>query len=198
MSKCRMGKNFIFAFALSIAGAAAASAQTATPAPEDNARFGFGFGFNTYMASDSRFSGTGTMFLLSFRLTDDFVISLMREEFRLNGSGTTAAGKKKDVDVDCSITGIRLIRRVTKVLNVGLDLGSVNYSNGLNGNSIMGGFIASFTALESRDKLFNTKLDIDLGYRFINARNADVFDNPSNIVKDLSSVILGLNFKLFF
>jgi opacity protein-like surface antigen len=193
-----MGKTFIFAFALSLAGAAVASAQTASPPPEDNTRFGFGFGFNAYMASDSRFSGTGNMFLLSFRLTDDFVISLMREEFRLNGSGTTAAGAKKDVDVDCSITGIRLIRRVTKFLNVGLDLGSVNYSNGLNGNSIMGGFIASFTALESRDKLVNTKLDIDLGYRFINTENADVFENPSNIVKDLSSVILGLNFKMFF
>lgn len=198
MSKRRMGKTFIFAFALSLAGAAAASAQTASPPPEDNTRFGFGFGFNAYMASDSRFSGTGNMFLLSFRMADDFTISLMREEFRLNGSGTTKAGVKRDVDVDCSITGIRLMRRVTKVLNVGLDLGSVNYSNGMNGNSIMGGFIASFTALESRDKLVNSKLDIDLGYRFINTENADVFDNPSNIVKDLSSVILGLNFKVFF
>lgn len=197
MKISRLVGSVILCIGMVLAFAVPGSAQTSPP-PEDNTRFGFGFGFNAYMASDSRFSGTGNMFLLSFRLNDDFVISLLREEFRLNGSGTTAAGAKKDVDVDCSITGLRLIRRVTKFLNVGLDLGSVNYSNGMNGNSIMGGFIASFTALESRDKLINTKLDIDMGYRFINTKNADVFEDPSNIVKDLSSFILGLNFKVFF
>jgi len=197
MTQFKMARGLLFAIVIGLA-VSGAYAQTAPPPQEDNTRFGFGFGFNAYMTSDSRFSGTGNMFLLCFRLTDDFYISLMREEFRLNGSGTTSTGARKDVDVDCSITGMRLVRRVTRVLNVGIDLGSVNYSNALNGNSIMGGFIASFTALESRDKLFNTKLDIDLGYRFINTQNADVFGNASNIVKDLSSVILGLNFKLFF
>jgi hypothetical protein len=166
--------------------------------PADERRFGFGFGFNAYLPSDSRFSGQGNMFLLTFKLSEDFNISLLREEFKLNGSGNSTANVKKDVDMDCNLTGLRILRRISRVLNIGIEIGSAEYSNAMAGNTFLAGFIASFTVIQGRDKVFDTKLDIDLGYRMINTNNVDLFNNPTNLVKELSGFMLGLNFKVFF
>jgi len=165
---------------------------------QDAKRFGFGFGFNIYRGMDSRFSGNGNIFLLTFKLSEDFDISLLREEFKMNGSGAPAGGGKIDVDVNCSVTGLRVMRRVTDYLHIGIDIGNASYSNGFADSSLIAGFLATVTALQSRDKLFLTKLDIDLGYRILNTDKKDVFNNPSSLVTDLDSFTIGMSFKILF
>ena len=167
-------------------------------AQEDLKRFGFGFGFNIYKPMDSRFSGNGNLFLLTFRLSEDFDVSLLREEFKLNGSGVPSTGGKIEVDVNAAITGLRITRRISNILRIGIDIGNVSYSNGITDSSLMAGLIATITTLESRDKLFNSRLDIDLGYRLLNTTNANVFNNPNNLVTDLDSFSIGVNFRILF
>jgi hypothetical protein len=165
---------------------------------QDAKRFGFGFGFNIYRGMDSRFSGNGNIFLLTFKLSEDFDISLLREEFKMNGSGAPAGGGKIDVDVNCSVTGIRVMRRVANYLHIGIDIGNASYSNGFADSSLMAGFLATITTLQSQDKFFHTKLDIDLGYRLLNTDNKDVFNNPSSLVTNLDSFTIGMSFKVLF
>jgi hypothetical protein len=167
-------------------------------AQEDLKRFGFGFGFNLYKPMDSRFSGNGNLFLLTFRLSEDFDVSLLREEFKLNGSGVSSTGGTIEVDVDAAVTGLRITRRISNILRIGIDLGNVTYSHGMTDSSLMAGLVATITTLESHDKLFNSRLDIDLGYRLLNTNNANVFNNPNNMVTDLDSFTIGLNFKILF
>jgi opacity protein-like surface antigen len=161
-------------------------------------RFGFGFGLNYYQGMDSRFNGNSNLFLLTFKLSDQFYISILREEMRMNGSGKSSKDIKKDLDVDCSIVGLRLQRRISKLLSIGIDLGNASYSNGFSDNAFMAGIVATVTAFQTDDQLFLTKLDIDLGYRILNTDNTDLFDNPNNLVKDFDSFTIGLNFKILF
>jgi opacity protein-like surface antigen len=161
-------------------------------------RFGFGFGLNYYQAMDSRFNGNGNLFLLTFKLSDQFNISILREEFKMNASGMSSTGVKKDFDVDCTIVGLRLQRRISNFLSIGIDLGNAGYSNGFSDNALMAGIVATITALQTQETLFLTKLDIDLGYRILNTDNKDLFDNPNNLVRDFDSFIIGLNFKILF
>jgi len=165
---------------------------------QESKRFGFGFGFNIYRNMDSRFSGNGNLFLLTFKLSEDFDISLLREEFKMNGSGVPSTGGKLDVDVHCAITGIRVMRRISNFLHIGIDLGNATYSNAIEDSSLMAGFIATMTAIQSQDKLFHTKLDFDIGYRILNTNKANVFNNPNSPVTDLDSFVLGMNFKVLF
>jgi hypothetical protein len=167
-------------------------------AEDDLKRFGFGFGFNFYRPMDSRFSGNGNLFLLTFRLSEVFDVSLLREEFRMNGSGVASTGGTVTANVDGAVTGLRITRRISNILHIGIDLGSVSYTRGIEDSSLMAGLVATITALESRDKLFNSRLDIDLGYRIFNLAHADVFNNPNNLVTGLDSFSLGMNFKIIF
>jgi hypothetical protein len=167
-----------------------------SPAPEK--RFGFGFGLNYYQGMDSRFNGNSNMFLLSFKLSEHFVVSILREEIRMNASGMTDEGLKADLDVDCSIVGLRLQRRISNLLSIGIDLGNASFSNALSDNALMAGIVATITALQTNDDLFQTKLDIDLGYRLLNTDNVDLFLNPDSPVRDLDSFTIGLNFKVLF
>jgi hypothetical protein len=176
-------------------GTLTASAQDSA---QETKRFGFGFGFNLYKGMDSRFSGNGNLFLLTFKLSEDFDISLLREEIKMNGSGVPATGGRVEVDVDCNITGIRIMRRISNFLHIGIDIGNASYSNGIEDSSLMAGFLATITTIESRDKLFHSKLDIDLGYRILNTNNADVFNNPNNLVTNLDGFSIGMNFKVLF
>jgi opacity protein-like surface antigen len=161
-------------------------------------RFGFGFGLNYYQAMDSRFNGNGNLFLLTFKLSDEFNISILREEFKMNGSGMSSTSVKKDLDVDCTIVGLRLQRRISNFLSIGIDLGNASYSNGFSDNALMAGIVATITVLQTHEELLLTKLDIDLSYRILNTDNKDLFDNPNNLVKDFDSFIIGLNFKVLF
>lgn len=176
-------------------GTLKASAQDSA---QETKRFGFGFGFNLYKGMDSRFSGNGNIFLLTFKLSEDFDVSLLREEVKMKGSGVPSTGGKVEVDVNCSITGLRITRRISNFLHIGIDIGNVSYSNGIEDSSLMAGLIATITTLESRDKLFHSKLDIDLGYRILNTDNANVFNNPNNLVTNLDSFSIGMNFKVLF
>jgi len=176
-------------------GTLKASAQDSA---QETKRFGFGFGFNLYKGMDSRFSGNGNVFLLTFKLSEDFDVSLLREEVKMKGSGVPSTGGKVEVDVNCSIMGIRLMRRISNFLHIGIDIGNASYSNGIEDSSLMAGLIATITTLESRDKLFHSKLDIDLGYRILNTDNANVFNNPNNLVTNLDSFLIGMNFKVLF
>ena len=165
---------------------------------DEQKRLGFGFGVNYYLGSDSRFTGNGNLFLLTFRLSDEFTVSFLREEFKLDGAGRSDKGIKKNVDVDCSITGMRILRRITNLLSIGIDIGNADFSNGISDDTIMGGVIVTFTTLESKGELFNSQLNMDLGYKILNINNTDTFDNPSKLVEDLSSFFIGLNLKILF
>ena len=165
---------------------------------DEQKRLGFGFGVNYYLGSDSRFTGNGNLFLLTFRLSDEFTVSFLREEFKLDGAGRSYDGIKRNVDVDCSITGMRILRRITNLLSIGIDIGNADFSNGISDDTIMGGVIVTFTTLESKGELFNSQLNMDLGYKILNINNTDVFDNPSKLVEDLSSFFIGLNLKILF
>jgi len=165
---------------------------------QDNKRFGFGFGFNTLKGMDSRIAGNGNMFLLTFKLSEDFDVSLLREQIKIGGSGVSAAETKVEIDIDCAITGLRIMRRISKILGIGIDIGNASYSYGIQDSALMGGLIATITTIESRDTLFNSKLDIDLGYRIFNINHKDVFSNPKDQLTNLDSFLIGLNFKILF
>jgi hypothetical protein len=173
-------------------------AGAVTSYAQEDKRFGFGFGFNYYKGMDSRFTGNGNLFLLTFKLSDDFSVSILREQYKMGGSGVSTDGTKVEIDVDCAVTGLRLMRRISKMLDIGIDIGNASYSNGIEDSALMGGIIATITTIESRDKLFYSKLDIDLGYRIYNINHKDVFNNPKDPLTNLDSFLIGLNFKILF
>lgn len=161
-------------------------------------KIGFGFGFNYHVGFDTRFTGAGNLFLLSFRLNEQFQIALMREEYGLTGSGQTAAMAPQSAEVNVSIVGLRLLRTVSEKLRIGLDIGNATLSSSVGQSSPTAAILVSLTTLKTTDPLFDAVLDIDLGYRFLNIRDANLFSNTAEMVKDLSGFFLGANFKILF
>jgi hypothetical protein len=196
--KKKSGKFACLAVAAVFIGLLGSLPAFADDHPAQDKRFGFGFGLNYYRGMDSRFNGNSNMFLLTFKVSKYFSVSILREEIRLGGSGMTEDGFTIDLDVDCTITGLRLQRSLSKLLSIGIDIGNASFSNAFVDNSLMAAIVATVTAFQTEEETFLTKLDIDLGYRLLNTDNADIFLNPDNPVKDFDSFTIGLNFKLLF
>lgn len=199
-----MKKSFIAVMALALLGLSS-SAMAAVS-------FDSSVGLN--MPSDSRISGTARHFGVNFDLADDASVGYYIEnnDWTLKASQDSVAGSPEDTtELFGTINAIRVQKSINKMVGVGIDIGSIDISQGdvsgaaaataaLAQNVPLVGIFGKVTHSASASDSVSVDLSATLGYRFADVDDTTVtgFAATEKALKDVNGAILNLGVTFSF
>ena len=157
---------------------------------------GFEFGINFLLPNESTLNGSGRYFSLLFPIDKGISVGVFHETDKYSGE-KTVGGIKQRRDLDVTINEIRFYKDMDFMVVPFLGIGSASISKGLEETAIVGDIGAKITPLETTGELTNTKLSIDLLYRFMPINSTDLYDDNGSI-DDLGGFAISVNFAVLF
>lgn len=173
-----------------------------TEAAETGEKFvGFEFGINYLLPNESSLDGSGRYFSLLFPIDKGISVGIFHETDKYSGE-KTVDGNKVTRDLDVTINEIRLFKNIdfndmNFMVVPFLGIGSASISEDLDETAIVGDIGTKITPLKTTGELSETKLSIDLLYRFMPINSTRLYGDSKSI-NDLGGFVISANFAVLF
>lgn len=162
---------------------------------------GFEFGINYLLPNESSLEGSGRYFSLLFPINKEISVGVFHETDKYSGERTVGVVKVTR-DLDVTINEIRLSKNIdfknkNFMVVPFLGIGSASISKDLDETAIVGDIGTKITPLKTPGELTETKLSIDLLYRFMPINSTNLYGDSKSI-NDLGGFVISANFAVLF
>lgn len=202
---CKM-KKWLFALVLVI---------ISIPAMADG-KSGVGFEFGTdYLTASNDYSGTGTFFILEFKLSDDIAFGYFKGDGTLSRTSGVATGSTTPaaiVSLKVATNAVQIKKAiVSDYIYLALRIGSYEVSASGIANSVFSqsnpfaGVFVRVVPLKKTTSSFDGAININLGYNFVPIKalsdgttQGGTLNLLNSLLKDLNSFDIGISASVTF